>query len=93
MPTPADPLEELRADLRALYRAAPCARWEARIDGDHVHLYRVAADGGRWLVAMPNRAADARLAAGAVNAVPLLFAEIDRLRASSRGVPILGTVG
>jgi hypothetical protein len=39
---------------------------------------------------MPNRAADALVMAAARNAVPRLFAEIDRLRA---GVPVLGDVG
>jgi hypothetical protein len=55
------------------------------------HLYAVRADGTRRPLAMPNRAADAELAAAARNALPRLFAEIDELRRRV-GVPILGDV-
>jgi hypothetical protein len=39
------------------------------------------------------KVADAELMAAAHNALPRLFAEIDELRAKTRGVPVLGTVG
>jgi hypothetical protein len=89
---PSDDLAALRAELRRLYLAAGCVRWEAHdVVGGHVHLYAIDAAGRAWLVAMPNKLADAQLAAAARNALPLLFAEIDRLRARL-GVPVLGDV-
>jgi hypothetical protein len=97
VPSEDDPLDRLRADLRRLYVAATAGRggrWEAvHVGGaDQVHLYGVAADGGRWLIALPNRLADARLMAAARNALPLLFRALDDAR-TARAVPILGTVG
>lgn len=49
-------------------------------------------DGTRVDVATFKRQSDPILAAAARNALPRLFAEIDALRARTRGVPILGTV-
>ena len=89
---PDDDLEELRAELRRLWAAATPGRWEAVIlagQGQN-HLYAVTPKGSRWLLAFPNTAADARLMAAAKNALPRLFAEIDR---RSAGLPVLGKVG
>ena len=84
MPSP-EPIEGLRAELRRLYLAASAARggrWEAvHVGGaDQTHLYGVEADGSRRLLCLPNRLADGKLAAAARNALPALFAEIDRLQ-------------
>ena len=87
-----DDLDQLRAELRLLWAAATQGRWEAVIlagQGQN-HLYAVTREGGRWLLAFPNKAADARLMAAAKNALPRLFREIDR---RSAGLPVLGKVG
>jgi hypothetical protein len=81
------------AELRGLYLAASRGRWEAYgVAGGHVHLYCIAPDGGASPLAMPRGLADAQLMAAARYALPRLFAEIDELRARTRGVPVLGTV-
>jgi hypothetical protein len=90
MPRP-DDLEQLRSQLRRVWRRAHAGPWEAaRVEqSSEVRLYAAGDGGGQWLIACPNRLEDAQLAAAAVNALPRLWQEIDRLRA---GVPVLGVV-
>lgn len=87
-----DDIEQLRAELRQLWRASRSGRWRAAIvpgTCGQVHLTASSPGGSEWLLALPNRLEDARLAAAAVNALPVLFAALDRL---TRGVPVLGDV-
>jgi hypothetical protein len=91
MPTPADPLDVLRVELRRLYREARGGRWVApRLASGAAPLV---ADTGvdRTRLATFEREADARLAAAARNALPALFRAIDDARAA-RSVPVLGNV-
>lgn len=95
MPTP-DPLDELRAELRRLFREAtggPRGRWKAdEVPGSRqTHVYGVAADGSRRLVTISNTLTDGRLMAAARNSLPLLFRSLDDARAT-RTVPVLGDV-
>lgn len=93
MPQPPDSaaLQRLRRELRQLWREAHPGPWEAVRVGasSEVRLYAVSPDGGHRLLANPNFLEDARLAAAAVNALPILFAALDRAPAS---LAILGDV-
>lgn len=90
---PDDNLDALRTELRRRWRAAAPGRWEAPMSPtQRTFLVAVGADGGHRTLATFERAADAELAAAIRAAVPVLFAELDRLRAASRGVPVLGEV-
>ncbi len=88
---PNDDIEALRAELRRLWRATRPGRWEAVevSAAARADLYRVAPDGSRWIVAMPNRIEDARLMAAMREAVPRLFRALDQARGA---VPVLGEV-
>ncbi len=89
-----DDIDRLRADLRRLWRAAPGGTWAA--PGTQALPSAVVSIGpdGRtgYLGAFFYGEAVAQLAAAAGNALPVLFAEIDRLR-GARAVPVVGTVG
>ena len=87
-------LEQLRASLRESWRrATPAASWIAPMSPTPATvLVAVAQDGERTRLATFDRAADAELAVALRAAVPTLFAEIERLRAATRGLAIVGEV-
>jgi hypothetical protein len=90
---PHDDLKQLRAELRRLYCAAPGGTWSAPAEQAlRGGLVAIAADGSRThLGALFYGESVAQLAAAARNALPVLFAEIDKLRARL-GVRVLGDV-
>lgn len=84
-------LDELREELRELYLAAPGGTWTAPHDQALPGgVVAIGADGSRtYLGAFFYGERASSLAAAARNALPRLFAQIDRLRA---GVPVVGDV-
>jgi hypothetical protein len=83
-----------RAELRRLFLAAPGGTWTAP-GGQSLRgaVVAVLPDGSStYLGAFFYGETAAQLAAASRNALPRLFAEIDELRAKTRGVPVLGIV-
>jgi hypothetical protein len=87
-------LELLRTHLRASWRrATPAASWVAPMSPTRAaELVAVAPDGTRTRLATFARAGDAELAVALREAVPALFAEVERPRSASRGLAIVGEV-
>ena len=91
---PDSDLDQLCACLRESWcRATPAASWVAPMSPTPATtLLAVGQDGERTRIATFARAADAEPAVALRAAVPVLFAEIERPRAASRGLAIVGEV-